>query len=40
MIQQSSRELTHEDIQKLMATVDIPTCPAMLTIAMQEWQKG
>lgn len=39
MPQNNNHELSHEDIQKVMATVEIPTCPAMLTIAMQEGQK-
>lgn len=40
MTQRSSRERSHEDIRKVMATIDIATCPAMLTITMQEGQKG
>lgn len=39
MPQRSSRESSHEDIRKVIATIDIPTRPAMLTIAMQEGQK-
>ncbi len=32
-------ELSTDDIQKVMSTVDIPSCPAMLTDAMKEAQK-
>ncbi len=35
----SSAELSHDDVQKVMLTVEIPACPAMLTLAMQEAQK-
>lgn len=33
------RELSHEDVQKVMSTVDIPTCPNAVTDAMKEAQK-
>jgi HD-like signal output (HDOD) protein len=39
MTQNSHRELSDEDVQKVMGTIDIPTCPAMLTDAMREAQK-
>lgn len=39
MTQNSPRELSDEDVQKVMDTIDIPTCPAMLTDAMREAQK-
>jgi HD-like signal output (HDOD) protein len=32
-------ELSPEDVQKVMSTVDIPTCPASVTDAMKEGQK-
>jgi len=35
----SSRDLSPEDLQKVMATIDIPTCPAMVGDAMKEGQK-
>ena len=35
----TSRELSTDDIQKVMSTVDIPTCPASVTDAMKEAQK-
>jgi HD-like signal output (HDOD) protein len=35
----TSRELSTDDIQKVMSTVDIPTCPANVTDAMKEAQK-
>lgn len=39
MNNQSSATLSHEDLQKVMATVDIPSCPAALSSAMAEAQK-
>lgn len=39
MTQNSSYELSHEDFQKVFSTVDIPTCPAVLSVAIQEGQK-
>lgn len=39
MPQERLRELSHEDIQKVMSTIDIPACPAVLTLAMKESQK-
>lgn len=33
------QELSHEDVQKVMSTVDIPACPACVTDAMKEAQK-
>jgi HD-like signal output (HDOD) protein len=35
----SPAELSHEDLQKVMATVDIPACPAVVSSAMAEAQK-
>jgi len=35
----SSTELSHNEVQKVMSTVDIPACPATVTLAMQEAQK-
>ena len=32
-------ELSHEDLQKVMSTIDIPACPIVVTNAMQEAQK-
>ncbi|MBL8428866.1 MAG: HDOD domain-containing protein [Dechloromonas sp.] len=34
-----SRELSPEDLQKVMSTIDIPTCPAAVGDAMKEGQK-
>lgn len=34
-----TRELSPEDIEKVMSTVDIPTCPKSVTEAMKEAQK-
>ncbi len=39
MTSQSPVELSHEDLQKVMSTVDIPPCPAVLVSAMAEAQK-
>lgn len=39
MTQNSSYELSHEDFLKVFSTVDIPTCPAVLSVAIQEGQK-
>jgi len=36
---QTTRELSPEDLQKVMATIDIPTCPGMVGAAMKEGQK-
>lgn len=33
------RELSHEEVQKVMSTVDIPSCPNAVTDAMKEAQK-
>lgn len=35
----AKRELSHEDIQKVMATIDIPNCPATVSEAIREGQK-
>jgi HD-like signal output (HDOD) protein len=35
----SPATLSHEDLQKVMATVDIPACPAVVSRAMAEAQK-
>jgi HD-like signal output (HDOD) protein len=34
-----NNDIAHEDLQKVMATVDIPTCPAAVAEAMQEAQR-
>ena len=39
MISQSPATLSHEDLQKVMSTVDIPSCPAVVSSAMAEAQK-
>lgn len=39
MPQEKNYELSHDDVQKVMATVDIPACPVFLTDAMQEAQR-
>jgi HD-like signal output (HDOD) protein len=36
---EKNHDITHEDLQKVMATVDIPACPAAVTAAMQEAQR-
>lgn len=36
---QSPATLSHEDLQKVMSTVDIPSCPAVVSSAMAEAQK-
>lgn len=35
----ASHELSHDDLQKVLATVDIPVCPAVVSEAMSEAQK-
>lgn len=35
----SSSELSPEDLQRVIATIDIPTCPGMVSDAMEEGQK-
>lgn len=35
----SNRELSHDELQKVISTIDIPTCPGILTDAMKEAQK-
>ncbi len=39
MSQDKSYELSHEDVQKVMSTVDIPACPAIVSDTMREAQK-
>lgn len=39
MSDQTDYELSHEDLQKVMSTIDIPACPSVVTDAMQEAQK-
>jgi len=34
-----NHELSHEDMEKVLKTIDIPTCPAMVTQVMAEAQK-
>lgn len=36
---ETSKELSHEELQKVIASIDIPTCPASVTEAMTEAQK-
>jgi HD-like signal output (HDOD) protein len=36
---EQDRELSHEHVQKVMSTIDIPACPAILTDAMKEAQR-
>ncbi len=38
-MQQQKYELSHEELQKVMSTIDIPVCPAVVTDAMKESQK-
>lgn len=39
MSESNHYELPHEDVQKVMSTIDIPACPAVVAEAMQEAQK-
>lgn len=39
MPQDNHKELSHDDMQKVMSTVDIPACPTFVTEAMTEAQK-
>ncbi|MGE5471760.1 MAG: HDOD domain-containing protein [Bacteroidota bacterium] len=39
MPHEKNRELSHDDVKKVMSTVDIPACPAVVIEAMQEAQK-
>jgi HD-like signal output (HDOD) protein len=39
MSNEISREVSHDVVQKVMASIDIPTCPGMVTDAMREAQK-
>jgi len=39
MSEAKNHELSHEDLQKVMSSIDIPTCPAFVTEAMMEAQK-
>ena len=39
MSNEQDRELSHEHVQKVMSTIDIPACPAILTDAMKEAQR-
>lgn len=39
MTEQKNFELSHEDLQKVMSSIDIPTCPTFVTEAMMEAQK-
>ena len=39
MTEQTSFELSHDDLQKVMSSIDIPTCPAFVTEALMEAQK-
>jgi len=39
MSEQKNYELSHEDVQKVMSTVDIPACPAVVAEAMREAQQ-
>ena len=37
-VTERARELSHADIEKVLATIDIPACPAIVTEVMQEAQ--
>ena len=39
MSESKHHELSHEDLQKVISSIDIPTCPAFVTEAMMEAQK-
>lgn len=39
MPNEMNRELSHDDVKKVMASIDIPTCPGTVTDAMCEAQK-
>ena len=39
MSESKSTELSHEDLQKVISSIDIPTCPTFVTEAMMEAQK-
>lgn len=39
MSEPATHELSHEDLQQVMSTIDIPTCPAFVSQAMMEAQK-
>ncbi len=39
MSEAKTYELSHEDLQKVMSSIDIPTCPAFVAEAMMEAQK-
>jgi len=39
MPENKTYELSHEDLQKVMSSIDIPVCPAIVTEAMMEAQK-
>lgn len=36
---EKQREISHEDLQKVMSSIDIPACPVVVTQAMAEAQK-
>lgn len=39
MTEQKNFELSHDDLQKVMSSIDIPSCPASVAEAMKEAQK-
>lgn len=39
MSNEINQELSHDVVEKVMSSIDIPTCPGMLTDAMREAQK-
>lgn len=39
MSEENNLDLSHEELQKVMSSIDIPTCPAFVTEAMMEAQK-
>ena len=39
MSEAKNHELSHEELQKVMSSIDIPTCPTFVTEAMMEAQK-
>lgn len=38
-VMERSRELSHDDIEKVLGTIDIPACPAVVTEVLQEAQR-
>ena len=36
MLDPQDHQLSHEDLQKVMSTIDIPACPAVVAETMRE----